>query len=154
MDSPEPISLLMRWLHVLSAATFAGGTFFIYFAVRGALQRELDAQAAERVREAMMKRWKHVIAGTFVLLVVSGLYNYLVVQGPLHQGQGLYHALFGVKFLAALIAFGVAFVVTSTMAWSERFRKIPALWHALVLITVALILIAGYMRLMPGQEAE
>lgn len=148
MDSVELLPLVMRWLHLIGASIMVGGTLFMYIALRGSLAT-LEPSVREAFRAAVMNRWKHVIAAAFVLLVVSGFYNYLMVTRLVHDEQPLYHALFGIKFLAALAAFALVFIVTSTMKWSEKLREQPAMWHLSALFVVAVLLIGGFMKLMP-----
>jgi uncharacterized membrane protein YdjX (TVP38/TMEM64 family) len=70
--------------------------------------------------------------------------------------QWLYHALFGVKFLIALLGvFPLAIMLT---AGGDRFAAVKAnakTWMAvLVALAVVVVLISGFLRLMPTQRAE
>lgn len=143
------VPLISRWIHIVGAVTFVGGTIYMYLSVRGALNTVQDADARENLRTELMSRWKHIVALTFVMLFGSGFYNYLMVTRHVHEDQGAYHGLFGAKFLIALVAFVLVFIVTSTMAWSEKMREKPLFWHLAVLTSLAVVLIAGYMKMMP-----
>jgi uncharacterized membrane protein len=149
MESVELIPLLSRWAHIVGAVLAVGGTLFMYIALRGPLATELDSEKGPAFRDAVMNKWKHIVALAFVLVFGSGLYNYLAVTRHMHPDQPQYHMLFGIKFLLAFVAFALMFIVTSTMAWSEKLRDKPVMWHLTVLVSLAVILIAGYMKLMP-----
>ena len=148
MDSSSILPLVMRWFHMIGAVTLVGSALYMYFALRAALPL-LDGETREGFRTKVMNRWKHFVAAAFVLLFASGFYNYLTITRHMHEDQPLYHMLFGVKFLLALAAFALVFVVTSTMAWSVKLREKPLMWHLAVLTSIAVVLIASYMRSMP-----
>lgn len=150
MDTVPILPLLSRWLHILGAVTFAGGTVYMYVALRGAMASGLSKDARDSFRREIMARWKHVIELSFVLIFGSGFYNYFALTRHAHPDQPLYHALFGTKFLLAIAAFGLAFVVTSTMEWSAGLREKPLMWRLAVGSVLGVILIAGYMKLMPA----
>lgn len=144
----EIVPLLMRWSHIIGALIIVGGTLYLYFGLRGALNT-LEGEAREAFRTAAMSRWKHFVALALVLILVSGFYNYLTITRHLHEDQPLYHALFGVKFLVGLAAFAFVFIVTSTMKWSEKLRENPLMWHLALLTGLAVVLIGGFMRAIP-----
>jgi len=144
------LPLIMRWLHIFSAIVAVGGTMFIYFVLRPAAAATLPEPEHAALREAVRKRWQHFIHAAILLFLVSGLYNYLVVTRLLHEGQPLYHALFGVKFLLALAVFVLGLALTSGKAWSARLRANPGTWLGLlVLLAVVIVMISGFLRAMP-----
>ncbi len=149
MDTVEWLPLLMRWSHMLGAVIIVGGTLFMYVSLRSSLTT-LEPEVRAEFRRSAMDRWKHLVAVGMVLLLVSGFYNYLAITRHNHDGQGLYHALFGVKFLVALATFALLFIVTSTMKWSEGLRDKSMMWHLAVATALAVLLIAGFMRMMPA----
>jgi uncharacterized membrane protein len=148
----EIVPLIMRWFHMLGAMILVGGLLYLYFGLRGALP-SLGDETRVVFRNRAVQPWKHFVALAFVLLLVSGFYNYLTITRHLHEEQPLYHALFGIKFLLALAAFAFVFIVTSTMSWSENLREKPVMWYLALLTSVAVVLIAGYMRMMPATVA-
>ena len=154
MTAELALPLLMRWIHVGSAIVLVGGLIFYRLVFVPVASKVLSDEELEKLREPLMRRWKMYIHPSILLFLISGFYNYLVVTRGLHEGQGLYHALFGMKFLLALCVFALAIIMTSTMTWSEKLRKNRALWSILVLLAVAVALIGGYMKVMPQTTAE
>jgi uncharacterized membrane protein len=152
MDSSLVLPAIMRWVHMLAAVAVAGGIFFHMLVLRPAIAKALTAEQALALREPLMRRWKMIIHPSIVLFLLSGFYNYLVVTSPQHEGQALYHALFGVKFLLSLAVLGLAIVLTSTRTWSERWREGGGAWIGLTLVTLAVILIGGVMKTLPAVE--
>ena len=117
MESEFLLALLMRWIHIVTAVVLAGGLFYYRFVFTPVAQKALSEEEREKLHEPLMRRWKLFVHPPIVLFLVSGFYNYLAVTRFLHEGQPLYHILFGIKFMLALGVFTIAIVVTSTMAW-------------------------------------
>jgi len=86
--------VLMRWLHISSAAILIGG--MLYGRLVGGTEQN---QAARRFRSLA---WYAVAA-----LIFSGVFN--IVNNPGHSAR--YHMLLGVKLLLAAHVFGIAAVV-------------------------------------------
>ena len=154
MTAELALPLLMRWIHVGSAIVLVGGLIFYRLVFVPAASKVFSEEELEKLREPLMRRWKMYIHPSILLFLISGFYNYLVVTRVLHEGQGLYHALFGMKFLLALCVFALAIIMTSTMTWSEKLRKNQALWSILVLLAITVALIGGYMKVMPASTIE
>jgi uncharacterized membrane protein len=154
MQDNMAMILAMRWLHILSVVVAVGGVFFMRMILWPAAEAVLTDEQHKALRARVVGRWKFVVHGAIFLLLVSGLYNYLVVTRPLHEGQAIYHALFGIKFLLALVVFFLAETLVSTRAWSAGIRA-NARAHLLVLLGIALlvILISGVMKNLPVTAA-
>lgn len=150
MTAEIAMPLLMRWLHVGTAIVVVGGLVFYRLVFVPIADKVLSDEEREKLREPLMRRWKIFIHASIILFLISGFYNYIYVTSAQHEGQGLYHALFGLKFLLALGVFALAIIMTSTMTWSEKFRKNQALWAVLILLASAVVLIGGYMKVMPA----
>ena len=112
----DPTLFLLRWAHVLAAIVAMGGLVFARFALLPALS-ELDASTRDRVHERIRRHWLPWVIGAITLLLASGLANFLLfnarVKGEEWAGgqwmrETNYHALFGAKFLMALVAFYLA----------------------------------------------
>ena len=140
------LALIMRWAHIFAAITAVGGAIFmrvVYLPAASALPEE----AATRLRQPLMRRWKMIVHTCILVFLVSGLYNYLVITGPAHHGQPLYHALFGVKFLLALVVFSLALALTSTSGFGAGLRRRgPVGLTLLVVLMVVIVLISGVLK--------
>lgn len=152
MEAEFILALVMRWAHIVSAVFTLGGFVFIPFVLLPVVSAQLAESERGSFRDAVMKRWKPFFHPFILLFLLSGFYNYMAVTAPLHQGQALYHALFGIKFLLAIAFFGLAIVATSTMAWSEKMRARSGIWVLLVLTGLSIVLIAGFLKTMPAAE--
>ncbi|MEK7793821.1 MAG: hypothetical protein AAB353_04795 [Candidatus Hydrogenedentota bacterium] len=147
MSMDLALPLVMRWMHVLSAVISAGGIVFLGFVLLPAAKND------SALMNAVLKKWRMIFHPLIILFLVSGFYNYLKVTSPKHDGQALYHALFGMKFLLALAYFVLGIALTSTRAYGERLRKNSRVWAAIVLVTFATIMLGGVMKVMPSAAA-
>jgi uncharacterized membrane protein len=143
----------MRWLHIISAVFAVGGVLFYYCIYRAASNKALPDELKETMWAALMKRWKPFLHSTIIIFLITGFYTYLMVTRTVHD-QSLYHALFGVKFLLAIVVFALFIILTSTMKWSEKLRHKHGMWLLLVVLAIAVLLIGGMMRVMPTTPAE
>jgi uncharacterized membrane protein len=147
----DAISILSRWIHIGTAIVLVGGTVFLRFVLAPVAAQLSDAEH-QKLREGVLSRWKKFVHGGIVLFIVSGFYNYLVVQAPHHRGDGKYHALIGTKIL---IAFGIFFIASALAGRSKAFdgmRKNAKFWQLVIVLLAALIVgISGYAKVaLPG----
>ncbi len=144
----DPIALVSRWAHILAAIFMLGGAAFIRFIMLPSVNEVLSDKDHARLHPVLMRRWRWVVHTCIALFLVSGFYNYLAVTAPKHPGDGLYHALFGIKFILAVVVFGLASVLISTREKKNLFRQNPGLWMAVtVALAVIVVLAGGIMKL-------
>ncbi len=150
MNDVDLVVLLMRWAHILSAIVAVGGSFFMRVVLMPGANAVLSDAEHAKLRPALVKRWQKVIHVCILLFLISGFYNYFVVTSPMHQGQPLYHMLFGVKFLLAMLVFFLAIVLTSLKPWAARVRANAKLWLSLlVALAITVVLISGLLKNLP-----
>ena len=109
----DPMSLLLRWAHIVGAVLAIGGLAFARFGLLPALA-DFDEETRARIHESIRRRWLPLVILSITLLLVSGLANFLLFNrlvkeqgwaGGTWMQQTSYHALFGVKFLLAMGVF-------------------------------------------------
>lgn len=93
---------VLRWIHIASAVTLLGGMIFALAAALPAVRSLPDAQT---IGDSIAARFRPLLIAAILLLLGSGLYNYLTK----HNMPPVYHMLFGMKFLLALHVFAVGF---------------------------------------------
>jgi hypothetical protein len=140
------VALLSRWIHIGTAIVLVGGLVFLRFVLSPAAA-QLPDEAHARLKELVLATWKKFIHAGIGLFLLSGFYNYLVVQAPLHKGDKLYHALMGTKILLAL---GVFFLSSALVGRSKAFagmRSNARLWQGVIVALAALIIgISGFAK--------
>jgi uncharacterized membrane protein len=136
-------------MHIVPAVVAGGATIFARIALLPALATLPDAERV-RVKETIDRRWRIVVMACITLLLVSGIANFVLYQAPVHKGQPLYHALFGVKFLAAMIVFFLASALTGRSTALASIRANSRFWVGVAAALVVLILlISGVLRGIP-----
>ena len=148
----DVIQIISRWTHIGTAIVLVGGTCFLRFVLAPAAAQLPEAEHV-KLKELVMNRWKKFVHIGIALFIVSGFYNFLVVQIPKHRGQGgAYHALMGVKIL---LAFAIFFFASALVGRSKSFdgmRKNAKFWQlVIILLAAAIVAISGYAKVaLPG----
>lgn len=145
MTGMDLVNVVSRVLHVLGAVILGGGVFFL----RSVLVPTGDEQWFKQCR-AIWARWVGI--ATFLLLA-SGIYNFLVINGSVKEaGEKLeptYHALFGVKVLLGLAVMFLAAILAGKTNAADKFRQNSARWINIAWYAVlAIIVIAAFLSTM------
>jgi uncharacterized membrane protein len=144
MELNQILGLLSRWAHILPAIVLAGGTLFLRFTV---LPANGDATISDEAREAMRKRWVKWVAGSALLLLVSGLYN-SAMKAMGYELPMIYNGLLLVKILLAFAAFWLSATLAGRSDRAKRFREREKHWlNVLTVILLLIVLIAGFMKM-------
>ena len=151
----DPTLLLLRWAHILAAIALMGGLVFTRFALVPAVF-DLDATTRDRIHDAIRRRWLPWVIGAITVLLASGLANFLLFNGRVKaegwaDGQWMrqtsYHALFGAKFLLAMVAFYFASAMVGRGEGTQWVRNDRAKWLSVTLgLALAIVLLSGWMR--------
>ncbi len=152
----DPVTLLLRWAHILGAVIALVGLFFARVALLPAVE-ELGAETSDRVHTGIRRRWLPWVLGSITLLLASGLTNYILMirrvkqapelWGPDWMQQTGYHALFGAKFLMAMAVFYLASGLVGRGAGTQWIRNGRRQWLTVaVALGVGIVLISGWMR--------
>ena len=151
----DPVTLVLRWAHVLAAIVAMGGIVFARFALLPALS-EVDEATRDRIHDGIRRRWLPWVIGAITVLLASGLANFLLFNarvkaegwaGGAWMRMTNYHALFGAKFLLAMVAFYFASALVGRGAGTQWVRNDRAKWLSVTLgLTLAVVLLSGWMR--------
>ena len=143
------LATFLRFMHIAPAVAAGGATIFARIALLPALAALPDAERA-RVKDAIDRRWRVVVMVCVTLLLVSGIANFVLYQAPFHKGQPLYHTLFGVKFVAAMIVFFLASALSGRSAVLTSIRENSRLYVGVAAtLVIAIILISAVLRSIP-----
>ena len=151
----DPVTLLLRWAHVLAAIIAMGALAFARFGLVPALG-DFDAATRDRIHDAIRRRWLPWVIGAITVLLASGLANFLLFNARVKaegwadgewMRQTSYHALFGVKFLLAMVAFYFASALVGRGAGTQWVRDDRTKWLSVTLgCMLAVVLLSGWMR--------
>ncbi|HLI84894.1 MAG TPA: hypothetical protein VKV17_13305 [Bryobacteraceae bacterium] len=132
IDIPKGISL---WLHISSVVFLIGGALYGRLALRTAAT-VMTRESADKFGDAAAARYRGQVFVTILLLVATGIYNY--VHTGAHSLR--YHILLGIKLLLVLHIFAATLAATRP----GNPRRVRLLTGA-GLSGLAAILIAVYM---------
>lgn len=142
LDGAFAIQVLLRVLHILGAVVLVGGLFY-----QRSILSPVGVDACFAGRRQVWAKWVGIAT---LLLLVSGLYNFItILRTAKATGVPLpptYHALFGVKFLLALLVMFLAAILAGKTAAAERFRQKMGTWlnvawtASLTILVIAAIL--------------
>ena len=139
------VQIVSRVLHILGAVILAGGVFFLRSVLAPTGQEDWLQE-----RRAVWARWVGI--ATFLLLA-TGIYNFLVINGAVKAEGGklepTYHALFGVKFLLGLVVMFLAAILAGKTSQADKFRQNTGRWLNVAWYSaLAIIVLAAYLRSM------
>jgi uncharacterized membrane protein len=151
------VPLLSRWIHIGTSIVLVGGTVFMRFVLAPAASASLSDTEHAALRERVVGTWKRYVHAGILLFLLSGLYNYLVVARPKHDGDSLYHALMGTKILLALAVFFFASALVGRSQGLQKIRDKRNTWLlVLILLSAVIVGIAGFLKVrawVPKTEA-
>ena len=142
------VEILSRWAHIGAAVVLVGGTVFMRFALMPAA-KELPEDVHNSLRERVMGNWRKIVGICILLLLLSGIANYIFVMQDTDRLEGikLYHPLIGVKMILAMVVFFLASALSGRAKGLEGLRKKSGFWIGLNLTLAAIIIaIAGYLK--------
>jgi len=143
------LALVLRWMHIVPAVVGGGAPIFARIVLLPALETLPDVERL-LVKETIDQRWRVVVRVCITLLFVSGIANFVLYQAPVHKGQSLYHALFGVKFVAAMIVFFLASALSGRSAALAPIRANSRFFvGAAASLVLVILLISGVLRSIP-----
>ena len=151
----DALLLLLRWMHILGVVVLVGGLCFSRFALLPALA-DTEEDSREKLQERIRRKWLPWVIIAITFLLVSGLTNFLLFNSTVKsQGWGdgewmkqtSYHAIFGIKFLLALVVFYFASGLVGRGSGTAWIRSDRARWLGVTLgLAVAIIMLSGWLR--------
>ncbi|MCI0492934.1 MAG: hypothetical protein L0Z07_08355 [Planctomycetes bacterium] len=149
MDGAYWLMLASRVLHILGAIILVGGIFY----VRMIAHRDPPAspsRTADVLFSGNRAKWAMWVGIATLLLVATGLFNYVMFMRTFDRFAGTYHMLFGIKFLLGLAVLFIAAVLAGRSAAADCFRQNLRCWLSLVLLlSLAIVVLAAMMRTVP-----
>ncbi len=139
------LDVLSRFAHVGTAITMVGGTMFLLFVFLPSSQ-ELDDHSRGSISTAVVGRWKRFVHAGILLLLLSGMYNYIRAI-PGHKGDALYHALVGTKMILALAVFFIASVLVGRSPKFDAMRSQRPKWlKVIVFLACVIVAISAFVK--------
>ncbi|RME37511.1 MAG: hypothetical protein D6788_09330 [Planctomycetota bacterium] len=147
MSGDEVVTIVTRWVHISAAVIAIGGAVFQRVAWMPAAEESGDPADRERLREAVRSRWARLVGLCIGLLLLTGFFNlyWLVIRAGVAPMP--YHALFGLKFLAAMVVFFLASAMAGkSPAFASLRAKASSVYATIVLLGLFIILLSGVLH--------
>lgn len=144
MQDVNWLALVSKWIHLAAAFVAVGGVAYARIALLPSAAEVLDDDAHAKLREAVRKRWARVVHACIGLLLLTGGVNFVLLAMPPKVEPMPYHAIFGIKFMAAMAIFFLASALSGKAPGFAKFREKSGKWM------VAILLLGGIIILLSG----
>ncbi len=144
MGEIDVVVLVSRWLHIGAVVVAIGGAAFLRFVLTPAASSTLSEEDNNRLREAVRARWNKFVQGCVGLLLLTGGINFAMLAMPPKIEPMPYHAIFGIKFFAAMAVFFIASGLAGKSPAFDGMRAKSKKWLSLLLfLAAAIVLMSG-----------
>lgn len=138
------LAVFMRYLHVVSAIVVVGGMSFILLCLTPAT-RLLDEQFRQSLLKLVHGRFLRIVWVSIAGLVISGVYNWMMLAGIYKKIGPKANALIGIKVLLAVILFAI--VAARSLGLLTNHKRVLMINIHLAAIVILLGSILRYYRL-------
>ncbi|MFQ5461845.1 MAG: hypothetical protein ACE5E5_04370 [Phycisphaerae bacterium] len=155
MEEHAYILMFSRWLHILAAMAAIGGSTFMLLALVPSVRETVDGESRTRLHDAVRRRWARVAHSAIAILLVTGGVNFMLVGVGPQVPPMPYHAVFGVKFLLAMLVFFISSALLGRSPGLAKMRAAPRKWLAILVGGgVVIVLLSGYLSVVRRQDAS
>lgn len=141
----DPVSLVLRLLHILPAVFLAGGILFMWSALLPGLSG-LDEETRKSVFGAVRGKWAKVVMTCSALLLATGLYN-AVLNIIKYDYETPYHIFVTLKLVLAIAIMFITARLSGRSESAEKFREKMPFWMTVnTALVFVLIFIASSMK--------
>lgn len=144
MNDINWLTLVSRWIHLSAAFAAVGGVAYARIALLPSAAEVLDDDAQTKLREAVRRRWSRVVHVCIGLLLLTGGLNFFLLALRSNMEPMPYHAIFGIKFLAAMAIFFLASALAGKAPGFAKMREKSGQWM------IAILLLGGLIILLSG----
>jgi len=141
IDAMYWLMLASRFLHIFGAIVLVGGIFYLRAVVTPAAAPG-DASDIDPLFGGRRAAWAKWVGIATLLLLVTGLWNYVQIIRTHERLDGTYHMLAGIKMLSGLAVFLLAALLAGRSPAAHTIRQRMRLWLNVCLVlgfaTVAL----------------
>jgi uncharacterized membrane protein len=152
LDGGTVLELISRWLHILGAITLAGSAIFMRFALHPTLEQS-PAEVQSTIKDGVRRRWLKFVHGSIAIVLLTGLFNFYARFAEVKPMP--YHAIFGLKFLLAMVVFFIASALVGRSKGLQAMRDRAGFYLNInVVLAVILVALGGLMRYAPLKPTE
>jgi len=143
--------IVNHWVHLMAAITAVGGTICLVLSVIPAENQTLNDETRPEFQRVLRRKLTPLIHGSVALLILTGLVNLMNASRSFagHM-SALYGLIFGLKFILAVILFGIAIALTISSEALARFHARRRFWLSInVLLGLVIVLLSAWLRWIP-----
>jgi uncharacterized membrane protein len=149
IDGMYWLMLASRVLHILGAIILVGGIFYVRNVVLSG-NTPSGGAAADQQFGGRRAAWAMWVGVATLLLLVTGLWNYMQIIKTHERMASSYHMLAGMKMLAGLALFGLAAVLAGRSPAAETLRQRMRLWlNVCLVLGIASVVLGSVLRSYP-----
>jgi uncharacterized membrane protein len=142
LDGMYWLMLLSRVCHIAGAIILIGGLFYI----RSVISPTSTAPGAAPVDQLFGGRratWAKWVGIATALLLITGLFNYMMIIKQHERLASSYHMVAGLKMLAGIAVFLLAALLAGRTAAADALRQKWRMWLAVCLVLGLITVILG-----------
>jgi uncharacterized membrane protein len=142
VDSMYWLMLASRILHILGAIILVGGIFYVRGVVSPVAGHD-GAPSADQLFGGRRAAWAKWVGIATLLLLATGLFNYLLIIRQNERLASSYHMIAGMKMLSGIALFFLAALLAGRTAAAEALRRKWRLWLNVCLILGIITVVMG-----------
>jgi uncharacterized membrane protein len=142
------VMLLSRILHILGAIILVGGTFYL----RAIILPNVGSTGTDTDRQFGGRRaaWAMWVGIATLLLLVSGLANYMYIIKSHERLASSYHMIAGMKMLGGVALFLLAALIAGRSPAAESIRQRMRFWlNVALLLGIVTVALGSVLRTYP-----
>jgi putative copper export protein len=143
------VNLSSRILHILGAIILVGGLFYIRFVLSpvNAPPGTAPVDSYYGGRRAIWAKW---VGASTLLLLLTGLWNYVQIMKMHERLASTYHMIAGLKMIAELVVFLLAALLAGRTAAADALRAKWRMWLNICLfIAIVTVVLGSVLRSFP-----
>ena len=136
---------------IIDAAILVGGPFYLWV-VMSPNVAATEVNSAERAFSGRRGVWAMWVGIATLVVLVTGLYNYLNIIWMHEKLPRGYHPLAGIKIVLAMVVFFLSAMIAGRSAAAVRFRQRIRFWLGVcVIVGLAVVLLGSVLRSFPRE---
>jgi uncharacterized membrane protein len=149
MDGLFWVLLLSRICHILGAIILVGGVFYIR-SIISPVSAPPGAAPVDQFFGGPRAKWAKWVGIATALLLITGLFNYVMIIKQHERLASSYHMIAGLKMLAGIAVFLLAALLAGRTAIADKLRQKWRQWLALCLaLSIITVVVGSWLRTYP-----
>jgi uncharacterized membrane protein len=143
------LQFISRICHILGAIILVGGLFYIRFVV-SPVDTPPGTAPVDQFFGGRRANWAKWVGIATALLLITGLFNYIMVIKQYERMAPSYHMIAGMKMLAAILVFLLAALLAGRTSAADALRQKWKFWlTACLAIAILTVALGSFLRFYP-----